>query len=283
MAESDLEILKTDFGLHPLALQDATRDRHPPKFEAFDDHTFLLFKTLSRDTKDTDFSTIQLALFIGERFLITRSSEPSRSVERLAKELKGDPSGMATGPDFLAARLIRLFVDRYLGILLKLEPQLESIEEGLLGQTDDAVLAELIGHKTDLKKLRRIFVYHQQILGEMRLKPHPGFTEKRKHELTDVYEQQERASSLTLLYYELASDLIDGYLSLSSHRLNQIMKVLTIVTAVFVPLSFLAGIYGMNFENMPELNSRSGYFILLGAMAAIATGSLVIFHRRKWL
>ena len=81
----------------------------------------------------------------------------------------------------------------------------------------------------------------------------------------------------------MASDLADGYLSVASHRLNQIMKVLTVVMAIFVPLSFLAGIYGMNFENMPELQSQSGYFILLGLMLAIAVGLLTLFYRKKWL
>ena len=99
----------------------------------------------------------------------------------------------------------------------------------------------------------------------------------------DVFEQQERASSLASLYYELASDLADGYISITSHRLNQIMKILTVVMAIFVPLSFLAGIYGMNFENMPELQSESGYYILLGLMSSIVAILLLLFRKKKWL
>jgi magnesium transporter len=109
-----------------------------------------------------------------------------------------------------------------------------------------------------------------------------GFSDALEHELNDVFEQQERANSLTTLYYELASDLIESYISIASHRLNQVMKILTIITAVFVPLSFLAGIYGMNFENMPELHSASGYF-LLGVMAGIALLLLFIFRKMRWL
>ncbi len=168
-------------------------------------------------------------------------------------------------------------------ILLQLETQLESLEGGLLDRVDDSVLADVTGYKANLKRLRRIFLYHEQMLRDLRANSHPGFHPERIHEINDLYEQQERANSLTLLYYELSSDLIDGYLSLASHRLNQIMKVLTVVTVVFVPLGFLAGIYGMNFENMPELQSRSGYFILLGIMAAIATTLLLAFRKKKWL
>jgi magnesium transporter len=98
-----------------------------------------------------------------------------------------------------------------------------------------------------------------------------------------VFEQQERVNSLTTLYYELASDLIDSYISIASHRLNQVMKILTIITAVFIPLGFLAGIYGMNFENMPELHSRNGYFILLGVMASIVLLLLFVFRKIRWL
>lgn len=283
LSETAQELLREKFQLHPLALQDASRDRHPPKLEVFSDHTFLLFKPLSQDTSDTDFSTIQFAMFVGGRFLITRTSGPSKSVTLLRKELEEGSFEYELTPDALSARLMRLFVLRYLDILLKLEPLLEDLEDGLLEQSNDNVIAEVTGYKSDLKKLRRIFLYHERILNALRNERHPGFTTGRAHELNDVYEQQERASSLTLLYYELASDLIDGYLSLSSHRLNQIMKILTIVTAIFVPLSFLAGIYGMNFENIPELRSPQGYFILLGVMVSIAGALLIIFRKQRWI
>lgn len=277
------DALQRDFGIHRLALQDASRDRHPPKIEEFGDHTFLLFKSLTAATTDTNFSTLQSIMFVGDRFLITRSSQPCPSIAALWKKELKNPIRFGKGPDSLASRLMRMFTDRYLEILLQLETKLETLEGGILDNVDDAVLAEVTGYKANLKRLRRIFLYHERMLRDLRGSEHRGFRPELSHELNDVYEQQERANSLTLLYYELASDLIDGYLSLSSHRLNQIMKVLTIVTVVFVPLGFLAGIYGMNFENMPELHSRSGYFILLGLMATIATTLLLSFKRKKWL
>jgi len=280
--DDERRLLEEHFHLHELALQDALNNRHPPKLEPFDDHTFLLFKALSHDSKDTDCSTIQMAMFVGDRFFVTRTSGPSPSMQRLARELEENTERIASGPDALCARLIRFFVERYLKILLLLEPELEDLEEGMLQSGDDD-LAKLIGHKADLKKLRRIFLYHEQILDELRSKLFPGFTEERIHEVNDAFEHQERANSLCQLYYELASDLIDGFLSLSSHHLNQIMKVLTIITAIFVPLSFIAGLYGMNFENMPELHARYGYFVLLCVMVSIATALLFIFRKKNWI
>ena len=244
-----------------------------------------MLKGLSADSKDIDFDTIQLALFVGDRFLITRHSGPSKSINRLEKRLASQQNLTEyTDVSKLALLLCRMVVERYLNILLVLEPRLEELEELMLNHSNDSMLTELIGYKSDLKRLSRYATYHEQLFQSLRDKPFPGFSDgDRTHEIIDVWEQQERTCSLSLLYYETASDLIDGYISVASHRLNQIMKVLTIITAVFVPLSFLAGIYGMNFENMPELNSKSGYFILLGIMATIATTFLIAFRRMKWL
>jgi len=277
------QLLCDQLDLHPLAVQDALRDRHPPKIEAFENYTFLLFKGLSRVSETLDFTTLQLALFVGKRLLVTRRSAESRSVNRLWEEIRQNATRMAVGTDRLSLQLTRMVVEHYLQFILGLEPRLEELEEEILERPRDEILGELSGYKTELKKLRRIFVYHQQVLTTLRTHTVAAFGEKVEHELNDVYEQQERAASLTDLYYELASDMIDSYISIASHHLNQIMKVLTIITAIFVPLSFLAGIYGMNFEYMPELHTPSGYFILLAIMLAIATILLLIFRKKRWL
>lgn len=276
-------LLREDFGLHPLAVQDALRERHPPKLEHFGDYTFLLLRGLSAESKDTDFSTIQLALFVGRRFLVTRHSADSSSTNQLWREAQENAGRLAAGPAVLALLLCRIMVDRYLGILLALEPRLEELEDEILSSPRDELLGELAGYKSSLKKLRRIFAYHQQVFSALRNGDYPLFGTEIVHELNDVYEHQERAVSLSGLYYELAVDLVESYISLASHHLNQIMKVLTIITAIFVPLSFLAGLYGMNFENIPELHARSGYFILLGVMAGIAVTLLALFRKKRWL
>jgi magnesium transporter len=281
--DKDMEgVLEQTFGLHALALQDASRDRHPPKLEVFDDHSFLLFKGLSATSVDIDFSTIQIAIFVGERFLVTRHSGPSPSLDRLREEYEAQPANFAN-PGSLFVRFGRIMVQRYLRILLALESELELKEQKLVRSPNDAILSELILYKGDLTRMRRIFHYHTEIMAALKGGLLPGFIADHEHLLNDLYEQQERATSLAGLYYQLASDLIDGYISVTSHRLNQIMKVLTIITAIFVPLSFLAGIYGMNFENMPELHSRSGYYVLLSFMALVAAILISVFKKKRWL
>ena len=205
------------------------------------------------------------------------------SVATLKRELSANPAPLALGVEGIALRLCKILSGRYLKLLLGLEPRLEQLEDEILLDADDDILAELIGKKTELKKLRRVFLYHQQIFRQ--LQNHADFPVfgECTHELNDVYEQQERANSLTGLYYELASDLVEGYLSVSSHRLNQIMKVLTIVASIFIPLTFLAGIYGMNFDNMPELHSPNAYFVVLGVMAVMVIALLLLFRKKRWL
>ena len=283
LSETDAELLRDRFGLHPLALQDAARDRHPPKLETFEDHTFMLFKELNAEAEGIDGRTIQLAVFVGERFMITRHSGASRSIERLDEELQARPQLFLSGINALAVRLVRLMTERYLNILLRLEMRLEELETVLLEHPDDTTLTELVAIKSDLVRLRRVFHYHVNVLADLRGGLVPGFSPEDDHAINDLYEQQERIRSLADLYYGLASDLADGYISVASHRLNQIMRILTIITAIFVPLSFLAGLYGMNFEHIPELRFRGGYYLLLGVMFSIATTLLIIFRRKRWL
>lgn len=278
-AEEERRLLEHELGLAPLAVQDAQRQRHPPKIEAFDGFVFLLFKGLAVHAERIDFSTIQIAVFFAPRLLVTRHDGPSPSIERLRARVQTQPILLGAGTDRLAVSLARHIVDRYLPMLLDLEPRLEAAEDEMIANPRDALLAELTGLKSNLKKLRRLLAYHLQVVQGMRR----TLDRKLKHEINDVYEHLERASTLTNLHHELVGDLIEGYISVASHRLNQIMKVLTIVTAIFVPLSFLAGIYGMNFEHMPELHSPYGYFGLLSAMAIIAAVLLYTFKRKRWL
>ncbi|WP_455205430.1 magnesium/cobalt transporter CorA [Kaarinaea lacus] len=284
-ADTDHEknLMSDVFGLHPLAVQDAQRNRHPPKLETFNEFTFLLLKCLGTESEDFKFSTIQLAVFIGRNYLITRHWEASPSVQQAYNEVVREPQRFVDGLDAIAVRLARMVVNRYLKLLLLLEPRLEELESTITDNPSDDLLAELINLKTELKKFRRVFIYHQQVFADLKNNNCPEIHKEHIHEIVDVYEQQERTASLADLYHELASDLIDGYISVASHRLNNIMKILTIVTTIFVPLSFLAGIYGMNFENMPELHSKSGYFILLSIMGFIMFLLLAVFRKFRWI
>lgn len=277
------EKLLLQFGIHRLAIQDATRLRHPPKIEAFDDYVFILLRGLDASTTGVEFGVIQLSLFVSDRFLITRHNKSSLSAAWLYAEVFKKPELMASAPAELALMIANRMVRRYVQILLDLEPRLDALEDLMFENSDDGLLAELTGYKSRLRHLARIANYHLHIANELKRYELPYFHKKLKHEVIDFYEQIERSQSLAALYYEVATDLTDGYLALASHRLNSVMKVLTIITVIFVPLTFLAGIYGMNFENMPELGSKDGYFVVLGVMIVTAIVQLIFFRRRGWI
>ncbi|MEJ2554058.1 MAG: magnesium transporter CorA family protein [Gammaproteobacteria bacterium] len=234
-----LRVLIQGFGLHPMAVQDAPRERHPPKLEPFDNYVFILLKGLGPDKPDFVFDTIQIAMFVGKRFLITRHADDSPSIDRLWQEVDQDRSLFVRGPDALALRLSRIIVDRYLKKLLGLESRIEVLEQDMINEPRDEMLAELIGYKTQLRKFRRVFLYQVQIFAKLAAHQPPGIRAERVHEINDVYEHQDRANSLATLYYELASDLIDGYISLASHNLNHIIPVLC--CCCFMPFAGCAG------------------------------------------
>ncbi len=276
-------MLQQTFGLHTLALQDASRDRHPPKIEDFEDHTFMILRGLSADSDSIDCNNILLALFVSERFIITRHSQRSLSIERAMTAVENGELSFAKGTGNIALKISRFVVKRYHKILFDLEARLEELEGIMLTTADDKILSEVVLYKTDLTRLRRNFHYHVELFNSLRDEPSKPFDNDLAHELNDICEHQHRAASLADLFYQVSSDLVDGYISISAHRLNNIMKVLTIITAIFVPLTFIAGIYGMNFEYIPELHYKEGYFVVWGVMISITLALIWLFKKRKWI
>jgi magnesium transporter len=270
-------------GCHPLAVEDVQRFRHPPKTETFDDYTLVLYRGITEFNKDLTIQQMTIALFAGDRCLI--SCHPRNSMAISYYWENAQTENLLVSPGLLASRIMRFSVERYLETILAFEPSLNELEDCMQEKPNDEIMRELIAYQSRLRKLRRIFSYHEKLVTNLlkdipqRLIDEDGDIE---HALQDLFERCERLHGLTTMYYEICGDLINGYLSISSHQLNNTMKVLTVITAIFVPLTFIAGIYGMNFDNMPELHSPNGYFYTLGAMLVIAAGFGLIAYK-KWL
>ena len=281
---ADREVaLLASFGAHPRAIEDALKLRHPPRFEAFEGISFLLLRGLDAKTRSIDFGVIQLGVFLGDRFVITRHHQASTSANALYAELAENPELLGQGGGSIVVRLWTLLGRRYVQILLDLEPRLEEMEQDIFERPDDSLLEELTRYKSRLREITRIARYHQDVLAAFQDSEHRLHQNISVHDLNYLNAQTERTRSLSELYYEFARDLTDGYLAISSHRLNGVMRILTIITVLFVPLTFIAGIYGMNFNYIPELKSDYGYFVVIGLMLILAAVQLFVFRKRGWL
>jgi magnesium transporter len=281
-AEEVDRILLGILEFHPLAVQDAMRDRHPPKFERFKGHSLLMIRALDAETESINFRFLQIAILVGPRLLVTKRTGQSPNTDIIFAQVQQSPE-LLVDPIAVALSLAGRVVRRYVPILLGLEPRLAELEAEIFAQPKDTLLAELTSYKSRLTQLRRIFAYHSQVIEELRGHAGDVFKEEQLHEVNDLCEQVHRCQSLGELHYSLVDDLQNAYIALASHRLNQVMRVLTVITVIFVPLSFLAGIYGMNFENIPELKSAYGYYVLLGVMLTIVIALLALFRRKGWL
>jgi len=281
-SDSDRDMLEQKFGLAEADVEDAFRIRHPPAFEGEGERLFLLLKLLDADSHTLDFSTQQMAMFADRDFVITRHDSRSNYLLMLREKIRNGGIEFES-PHQVVAGLARRMVDRYGKVLLDLEERLDTVEDVLFVEFDEELMEELVGYNTALRKMRRILNYHMAVTQRLSAYAEGQQLGEWAEEYEDVATQAERFNSLAELYQNVINDLIEGYISLNGHNLNQVMKVLTVVTVIFVPLTLLVGIYGMNFENMPELKSPYGYFTLLGVMAFLATGLFYIFRRKHWL
>lgn len=268
---------------HELAITDALRRRHPPKIEYFDDQLFILYKGIHESLGQLQFDHQQIAFFISDHRLITVHRGEVQGINRV---LQGSLAKLLKVPLDLACKIMHLSAGIYLEAILQFDATLAELEDTLLNTGNDQTLKELTGYQSRLLKLIRTFNYHQAfshalVIEEDDLLP-IQCSEESKHRLNDLNDRFERLYSLAQMHYDICGDLINGYLSITSHQLNHTMRVLTVITAVFVPLSFLAGLYGMNFDHMPELHARYGYFWVLGVMVLLAGGLVGWFRYKRW-
>tara|TARA_R110001592_G_C13181511_1_gene750957 strand:- start:2980 stop:3936 length:957 start_codon:yes stop_codon:yes gene_type:complete len=273
-----------DLGCDEFAITDSFRKRHPPKVEHFSDNSFILFRGISVLDDSLELIPQQIGFWVGHRHLITVRRGTSVSIEKLWA--RQDTQRLLEKPAILALKILHYACGRYLEKLLDFEDHLAVLEEGLLSERSEEGMKELVAYRSRLRRLRRTFRYHLT-MAEGISKDNSSIlvsaNDESSHVHRDLYDVCERLYSLCSMYYELCGDLVEGHISLSSHTLNGTMKILTIISGLFVPLTFLAGIYGMNFEHMPELKWEYAYFVLLGVMGVLATGMLVMFRKLRWL
>lgn len=276
----EIETLLESFDCHELAMSDVRRERHPPKVEEFDEHTFIVFRGVKKIDEYLYLTPLQISFFVGDNYLITIHPDVALSIEQHVKHFDryNDLDSKS-----LASSIMHFSCGLYLESLLTFDNNLAELEDNMLNNGSDSLLKDLVRYRSQLRKMRRTFTYHDKLSQDLiDLWDKDQDQGEFSHHLRNLYDRCERLSSLGHQQYEICGDLVDGYFSLTSHQLNNTMRVLTVITAIFVPLSFLAGLYGMNFDYIPELKVEDGYFILLGVMATLAVSMVVVFKKMKW-
>lgn len=279
-----LDGLGTAFGIHPLALEDILNTEHRPKIEEFEDSILIILKMLHFDEQTSTIDMEQVSLVVGRHFVLSFQEREGDVFAGLRERLQRSSGRIRSrGADYLAYALIDSIVDSYFHILEKIGDCLADIEEQLLASPDQLTLGHVHHFKRELLLLRKSVWPLREMVSEL-LKGELGFvSDDTRVFLRDLYDHTIQVMDTIELFRDTVSGLQDLYLSSVSQRMNEIMKVLTIMASIFIPVTFIAGIYGMNFEYMPELTWRWGYFAVWGVILAAVLGMLAYFKKRKWL
>ncbi len=279
-----LEKLGGCFDLHPLLLEDVLNTDQRPKVEDYGENLFIVLKALSYSDHTGEIGADQVSLVVRPHSLLSFQEREADLFAPIQERLRNGKGRLRkTGPDYLTYLLIDLVVDRYFVVLEKLGDKIEGLEEKLIGDPTPTVLREIQKLKRDMLVLRRWVWPLREVISSLERGEQEIFRDSTRLYLRDVYDHTIQVMDTIEVFRDMLSGMLDIYLSSVSNRLNAVMKVLTIIATIFMPLTFIAGVYGMNFKYMPELDWRWGYPAVLVAMAGIAVFMLAIFKRKKWI
>jgi magnesium transporter len=270
--------------VHRLALEDVLTPTTRPKVEDFETHYLVIMKMLSFDEETESIIAEQVSLIVGERYLFTFQERVGDVFEPVRERLRQSKGRIRSrGTDYLAYALIDAIVDSYYRILETVGDRIEEIEEAALGEPTMEVMRRIHNLKREMLILRRAIWPLREATGQLYRGEVPLVTPETQLFLRDVHDHCVQVIDTVETLREVLSGAMDLYMSGVSNRMNEVMKVLTIIATIFIPLSFFAGLYGMNFDYMPELHVRWAYPVLLGGMATVAGGMLWYFHKKGWL
>lgn len=286
--EESQQILTEFFRFHPLAIEDAVNDSHVPKLDDYSNYLYLVFHTVTLGDERMDIHTYEIDVFLGTNYLITMHEEPRDSIEKLWNEEWHIENGLARGTAFLLYELLDRQIDNYTPLLNRFEEQLEHLGDQIFrkqfqGKGEELLLNDILTAKSSALRLGRILIPQRELLHKLAHNSYRVIPADSRIYFQDAYDHLVRFSDLANSMRDLSGSTMDTHLALVNNRINETMKVLTMISTIFIPLSFLAGVYGMNFHFMPELNSPWSYPLLWMAFLAIALSMVQFFRRRGWL
>lgn len=281
---SQIEKLGQHYELHPLVLEDIVNISQRPKIDDYDNYIFFVLKMLYYDKNNTIVSE-QISFVLGKNYVISfqeAEGDVFNTVRDRIKSAKGRVRQMQA--DYLLYVLIDAIVDNYFIIIETLASKIEDLESEIFdGEVDDDTGKRIQNLKREILRVRRAMLPLREVLNKIEKNETKHIQKKTITYFKDVYDHLVQILEQLEIYREMIWSLMDMYMTKISNKMNEIMKVLTIMASIFIPLTFIVGVYGMNFQNMPELQSHNGYFIVWVVMIVIFLGMLYYFKRKKWL
>lgn len=276
--KKETNLLRSFFDFHPLAVEDCVNNLQRPKVEFYEEHLFYVVHALNENTLEAT----EVDLFTTKNMVVTFHKTEVPEIDfvwNFLKDLKRVPPEL--GKNELIHKLMDKLVDMYFPIMHKLEERVISLE----GNEDDEapkLINQIFDIRADLLSLRKTVVPMRELLYRMLESKRVGLDAEERSYFHDIYDHLLRLTDMMTSAREMTSDIRDNYISLNSYRMNNIMKTLTVITTIFMPLTFIAGLYGMNFVNMPELKTENGYFYVLGVMILLGGMMALWFKKKGW-
>jgi len=271
------------FGLHPLILEDIMTTSQRPKLDNLETAMFVVARMVELNGKGTEIVTEQLSLVFGKNFVLTFQEEPGDMFDPVRERIRtGRGRVRKLGPDYLAYALLDAVVDHYFVVLENLGDRIEALEDELVHNPRQETLHKIHTLKQEMLMFRKAVWPLREVIALMEREESSLIQDSTNIYLRDVYDHVIQVIDNVETYRDMLAGMLETYLSSMSNRMNEVMKILTIISTIFIPLTFIAGVYGMNFEHMPELKWRFGYFLIWGVMAVVGLGLIRFFKRKKW-
>jgi magnesium transporter len=283
-SKEDSKLLTDVFKFHELSVEDALATSHHPKIEPYDGYLYVILHGIDSKTARTHFSTRDIDFFLTEKYLVTVHDGQSRSIAQVREMCTRNGGLLADGPAGLMHHIVDTMVDNYRPEIDRLEQRMDKIEREVFTRARHDLIRSILALKRDIVLLRQVVQPQRDVLGRLARREFQVITPQVGYRFRDVYDHLVRLSDESLIFQDRATSLVEAHLSAVSNQLNNIMKILTVIATIFMPLTFVTGLYGMNVE-LPHfgVGDHAMFWVLMGVMLAIVGGMLWFFHHREWL
>jgi magnesium transporter len=277
-------LLSNVFKVHPLVLEDMFDDAPQPKVEDYDDFLYVVVHGLDRNAEQPDdVGTIELDVLIGPRWVITHHPRGLRSTEAIEAEIRKSPRLFQRGPSYIAHGILEHLSDHYKPMMERFEEEIDALEARVLEDPDSNPTAQIFALKRSLGRIKRIASHQREVVQRLARGEFERVDRGALPFFRDIANDFVRVTDLCEGHRELLAAIFETYRSVQSQKLNEIMKVLTLISTIMLPMTFIAGVYGMNFEVMPELKWEYGYPFAMLLMIVVAVGLVTYFRKRRWI